>query len=649
MPFVGLIGSPQLLVVKWACENRDSECNPARFFGRTSCSATAQEFVYLTSKSDPLDPLHYLLLIDGLLLVAGAVVLRHLVYRTRYHLHMVQLLGYKVPEVVRWQHAHLRQKMLPLEYILFSTLLVALLLFTSPGLTLPSVTVVLTMSAFAWFGSVARYRPEREKKPLVHTPRMVRLEALTAALLSLLVLTGGILSFTGRLEVPGLPLHIREAGVRDLIADPYLYFFTLMVSDLLSPWIITASALLLQPVEKRIQEGFKREARERIRNHPSVKVIAITGSFGKTSTKFMISTLLEERFQVCTTPGSFNTPMGICKVVNQDLRADHRFLILEMGARYAGNIEELCDIATPDISVVTSVGPAHLETFGSLEVIAREKGALARRLNPGGTLVLNAKDPIVATMGGERMDVKVILTGDYPASSVRASSIRYTSAGCEFDLHLPASEGPDKTTNDTSKVSGSVHPIRLPVLGEHAVQNFLLAAAVAWSVGLRGGTIAAAASRIRPVPHRLELKQRDGRYILDDAFNSNPFGAKSALDVLDAFTPSGATMQPQGADAPAVRPFKKVLVTPGMVELGERQEEYNRLFGEQIASTGIDHILLVGRQQTAPIQAGIRAKDPDRPFLVVSSLFEANEWIQRNTSPGDVILYENDLPDTFNE
>ena len=145
---------------------------------------------------------------------------------------------------------------------------------------------------------------------------------------------------------------------------------------------------------------------------PHLKVVAITGSYGKTSTKFVIDTFLKERLSVCVTPGSFNTPMGICKVINNDLNANHQVLILEMGARYEGNIKELCDIAQPDISVVTNVGIAHLETFGSKEAIAWEKATLARQLKPGGTLILNGDDPIVREMGRYRTDIRSILTGD---------------------------------------------------------------------------------------------------------------------------------------------------------------------------------------------------------------------------------------------
>jgi UDP-N-acetylmuramoyl-tripeptide--D-alanyl-D-alanine ligase len=175
-------------------------------------------------------------------------------------------------------------------------------------------------------------------------------------------------------------------------------------------------------------------------------------------------------------------------------------------------------------------------------------------------------------------------------------------------------------------------PVELRLLGEHNVMNFLLAAGTAAALGLRGETIATAAQRIQPVEHRLELKERNGRIILDDAFNSNPVGAKNAVSVLMA-----------------VEGGKKVLITPGMIELGELQEELNREFGRQIAKAAPDQVLLVGPRQTKPILEGILETNPEQPVLQVKSLFEANHWVDSNTDAGDVILYENDLPDSYNE
>ncbi|WP_243665356.1 Mur ligase family protein, partial [Rhodothermus marinus] len=162
------------------------------------------------------------------------------------------------------------------------------------------------------------------------------------------------------------------------------------MADLGAPLWVLLAGWLLWPVERAIQEGFKRKARRKLAAHPDLTIIGITGSYGKTSTKFIIAEILSLRYQVLATPGSYNTPMGICKVINEQLRPEHQVLVLEMGIRHPGDIRELCAIARPDIGVVTAVGPMHLETMGSIEAIAREKSELVACTRPGGPVVLNA-------------------------------------------------------------------------------------------------------------------------------------------------------------------------------------------------------------------------------------------------------------------
>lgn len=414
---------------------------------------------------------------------------------------------------------------------------------------------------------------------------------------------------------------VQEPVGRFLTADPYLLGFLLSLIDIIIPFLVFPAAWIMKPVESSIQNGFKRQARNKIQSMPHLKVVAITGSYGKTSTKFVIDAFLKERLSVCVTPGSFNTPMGICKVINNDLNASHQVLVLEMGARYEGNIKELCDIAAPDISVVTNVGIAHLETFGSQEAIAKEKATLARQLKPGGTLILNGDDPIVREMGTDRSDIERILTGQSD-QQIWAEDLKIDENGTAFDLKWRRDDVIDGTRVQTK------------LLGNHNVQNILIAAGVARIFDIRLKTIAVAASRLEPVEHRLELKKQGDLTIIDDAFNSNPVGAKNAVDILAEFN-SG----------------RRIIITPGMIELGEMEEQENKALGEHIAKSGIDLAILVGKKQTAPIQKGIEESESmNKPEVrVVSTLFEANDIITSDARPGDVVLYENDLPDSYNE
>ncbi|MEX1010887.1 MAG: UDP-N-acetylmuramoyl-tripeptide--D-alanyl-D-alanine ligase [Balneolaceae bacterium] len=561
----------------------------------------------------------YYTALNLLILVALAVMIRYGWHRFRYFLQMFQQSGYKLNEYREWLSRNLLHRAITPEHFWLLVVITVLQYFTSSSITATAAALILGMFILFWFGKAGEFRPEREKKPLVYTSRMKRLSLLLAVLVLLPLLAVLDLSFSGRLLNSSIGL--KGTAHHILIADPWFLFFGLVFTDLLIPFLLPLAALFMKPVESGIHKGFMRKARKRLADLPNLRVIAITGSYGKTSVKYMIDTLLKERYSVCKTPGSYNTPMGICKVINNDLGSHHQVLILEMGARYEGNIAELCGITKPDIAMVTNVGVAHLETFGSKEVIAREKSTLARELKPGGTLVLNSDDEIVSSWASLRNDVEVVMAG-LNGGSVQARDIEHDAEGTRFDMQWQETDG-----------SYSSHEVRIKLLGRHNVCNFLLAAATAQAMGLRPETVALAAGRIEPVPHRLELKRLNGIIVIDDAFNSNPTGAANALEALTSIG-SG----------------RKILITPGMIELGTEQERENRDFGQKIAAAKPDLVLLVGREQTNPILEGIREKGGDGiDVRIVSSLFEANELLSGYAAPGDVVLYENDLPDSFNE
>jgi len=613
------------------------------------------------------------LIIQIAILLIPVILLRHTWIRSRYFLQMFQQVGYKTNEFRSWIAAGFNDKVFTIEHFLMNVVLFLLIFFAAGKITYFTGAVTLAVFLSFWFWHPGRYVAGRDKKPLVVTSRVKRLLVVffglmgpLYGLIALMVwfqhltgmqIGGGLLgsgvgsgtgfgSGTGSGVGSGMGSGMGGTSIEPGIwlQDPYLLTFMLLLVDMVAPLLLLFAGWLVKPVEKQIQEGFKRQAREKLASLPHLKVIAITGSYGKTSTKFMIDTLLRERYQVCTTPGSFNTPMGICKVINNDLKATHQVLILEMGARYAGNITELCSIAQPDISVVTNVGKAHLETFGTRDVIAYEKGTLARELKPGGVLVANGEDERVAAMGRERDDIERVLVGS--VGSIRAGGkVSVGHTGTEFEMiwmKREAGAGDDTTggvVGAGDDVAGEVAErgvVQMPLFGEHNIMNFMLAAGVARSLGIRFQTVVRAATRLKPVEHRLELKQMNGITVIDDAFNSNPEGARSAIDLLAAF-PTG----------------RKFVITPGMIELGEDEEMENRRFGEYIAEKGIDVAILVGPERVRPIQAGIGGGGATSPggteVVVVRSLFEANDEMARRAQAGDVVLYENDLPDTYSE
>jgi len=560
----------------------------------------------------------YTLSLNSAIVLMCVIFVRHTFIRSRYFLQMFQQHGYKTREFRSWVVAHFSSKIVTAEHLLYNTIILILISFFSERITFLSGIIIMTVLTLFWFGTTGNYRSDREKKPFVLTARAKRLTAtLLLFVLPLYYFFGGFI-FSNDLFL--LTQNIQEPVGQMLTADPYFLGFLLCLVDILIPFIIFPAALLLKPVEKSIQNGFKNQAREKIASLPHLKVIAITGSYGKTSTKFIIDAFLKERMNVCVTPGSYNTPMGICKVINNDLESQHQVLILEMGARYEGNIHELCEIAKPDISVITNVGISHLETFGSQEAVAREKSTLARVLQSGDTLILNGEDEIVKEMGSDRDDLKRILTGE-SHGQIWATDRSVDADGTRFIMRW-------QNGNEQSA------EIKTRILGNHHIQNVLLAAAVAREFDIRIETVAIAASNMEPVEHRLELKKQGGLTIIDDAFNSNPVGARNAVDILASFETG-----------------RKIIITPGMIELGELEEEENRIWGNHIASSAIDLVILVGEEQTWPIHEGIDASgSPNKPEVrIAKTLFEANDILHEYARPGDIVLYENDLPDSYDE
>lgn len=522
--------------------------------------------------------------------------------RLRYFLHVFQLEGYKPPEFRAW----LRPRLVPLVLAPSHGVGVALLLLA--GLVATGWAAGLAL--FGWalaFASDRAYRSARQKKPLVFTSRMKRLASAALALAA-------------------VPVALGTAGafVDGVAVGTVLFLLGWLAADLGAPlWVLLAAALM-KPVERSVQNGFKRQAREKLARQTDLTVVGVTGSYGKTSTKFILAEILRQRFNTLATPGSYNTPMGLCLVVNDRLRPDHRVLVLEYGIRYAGDMDELTDLARPDIAIVTSVGVAHLESMGSVENIAREKGKLAEAVRPGGAVVLNADDERVAAMAqrvppGTR--VWRVSTRGAAGADVTARDIRYGPEGAAFTVR-------DET--------GEEAEFQTQLLGEHNVLNTLLGVAVGRAMGLRLRQMAHALDRVEPVEHRLALRRQNGVTVIDDAFNSNPVGARNAVEILGQF---------EGG--------RRVIVTPGMIELGERQHAENRTFGEHIARNlrgEGDLAVLIGPTQTAPIREGLEAAGyPAERVRTFGSLFEAQDFLKTVLREGDVVLYENDLPDQYDE
>lgn len=519
--------------------------------------------------------------------------------RVRFFLHIFQLETYKFDRYGRWLTRHLTSAVLRPSHLAG---IGALGLATLARTTVHPDWIAVALLPF-WTGafiSSRRYRSEEEKKPLSFTPRMIRLAVATTFVALVPLAVGSLYGYwTGT-----------AAGI-------IWYLGGFLVIDLGAPLWVALGAALMYPVETTIQRGFKRQARQTLRERQDLSVIGITGSYGKTSTKFILAELLRQKYNVYATPSSYNTPMGLCLAINEHLRPEHQVLVLEYGVRYPGDVDELCNIAQPDTSIVTTVGVAHLETMGTIDRIAEEKGRLVERTRPNGPVVLNVDDPRVQAMAEKAQGPiwRVSVEGHSDAD-ISAHNIRYDTSGTSFDV-----------TDDT----GAVAAFQTKLLGHHNVLNILLSVAAGRSMGLRLRQMAHAAQRIEPIDHRLQLRQRGDVTIIDDAFNSNPVGARNAVEILSGMGDG-----------------RRVIVTPGMVELGERQWTANEELGAVIAGHDLDLVVLIGDDQTEPIQAGLSAADfPENRVKVFPTLTEAQQFLKTYLEGGDVVLYENDLPDQY--
>ncbi len=341
-----------------------------------------------------------------------------------------------------------------------------------------------------------------------------------------------------------------------------------------------------------------------------LRVIAITGSQGKTTAKDMLARVLSDAGATVATAGSFNNELGLPLTV---LRADRKtgYLVLEMGARGVGHLAELCSIAPPDISVVLNVGKAHIGEFGSRELIAVAKGELVEALAPDGAAVLNLDDPLVAAMES-RTTARTWTFGHAAAAAVRLGEVQVDDLGrASFDLNH----------------RGKNEHIALQLLGEHQAVNAAATTAAALAAGLELGRIADSLRAIdRLSPMRMELHERaDGLVVINDAYNANPDSMRSALETLARMGSSGR---------------RTVAVLGEMRELGGTAEEEHRQVGLLLGQLGIDAAVVVGPGARGVYDA-LADDAADLGHVTtryVETATEAGEWLRENVAGPDVVL-----------
>ena len=499
----------------------------------------------------------------------------------RHFLHMFQLNSYKPKVQLAWLKKNLNSLVPKTLLSLFTV--PAIIFWGKTGLAIAGIVYII----LAYF-----YKPRQAKTPLVYTKRVIRM-LITSGIIMLILLVIAVALWGGR-----------------RILFPVVLFGTYA----LTPLIILLANLINKPVEKAINNGFVKEARQLLDGMPDLKIIGITGSFGKTSVKYYLTTLLRAKYDVLMTPHNYNTTLGVVRTVRENLRATHEVFVCEMGARNVGDIQEICDLVHPQFGVVTAIGEQHLESFKTLDHIKKTKFELPNSLPEYGMAFLNGDDENIRSMHYARPHITYGLNG---GNGYRAFDVRAAEKGTTFQVKTPSGETAEFSTK---------------LLGRHNVLNITGAIAVAHTLGIGLQALVPQVKKIEGVPHRLQLIRSGETLLIDDAYNSNPAGTKVALETLGFF-----------------EDHFKILVTPGMVELGTKQDEYNEAFGADAAGV-CDHIILVGRKQAPPIEKGaLGAGFPKEKLTVVDTIQEAFSLIAQLNAQGrqKVALLENDLPDNF--
>ena len=500
----------------------------------------------------------------------------------RHNMHMFQLNGYKNDEHIRWIRKNLRQQWL----LGFGAVLGIVRIF----LPFLAVDIIIWLTLLL---EIAVYRAMRRlntKKKLVFTPRVKRM------ITTITILTAAVITLTAVF-----------AGM-----EPLTGVFMLLVSAQICINLI--ANLINRPMELLINQHYINDAKRILKRMPELTVIGVTGSYGKTSVKYYLQTLLQSKYSVLVTPGNFNTTLGVVRTIRQYLKPTHEIFICEMGARRVNDIKEICDLVHPDHGIITSVGPQHLETFHSMENIQKTKFELADAIPEGGFLFLNGDNEYIQQKATEYKN-KTFYYSEKSGEGYCAKDISVSRFGTEFTVVTPAGES---------------ERFQMKLIGAHNVINVVGAIAVANSMGIALKDLKIPVRRIQPVEHRMQMKEHGLVTIIDDAYNSNPIGSKAAVETLAMFD--------------GIR----ILVTPGMVELGDKEKEFNYKFGTYAADC-CDYILLVGRKHTEPIREGVLSKGfPEEKCLVYDKLEDAMAYAYAIKGEGHrYILLENDLPDNY--
>jgi UDP-N-acetylmuramoyl-tripeptide--D-alanyl-D-alanine ligase len=470
---------------------------------------------------------------------------------------------------------------------------VAVLVLTILGAIVGRLDLGLVLCAIVFIAVAARERRYKFKKPLVLTGRARRLRAVALPILAVLALSVWLL--------------------------PILAIVVLQ----LVPVVLILANGLLKSRETQINARYVAEAKARLAEFQGLK-IGVTGSFGKTSVKHILAQVLAIDGNVFYSRGSINTVLGLTRHIRQRLQPAHKYLIAEMGAYNIGSIARLADFVEPEVGIITAVGEAHLERFGSVANVAKGKSELADFVCRHGKFVITTEAVLAHAPFRDlynRFRQKFVVCGPSEAADVQILETRLDKAGRFIRLRLP---------------DGRTLDLTVPLLASYNATNIALVVAAVSAIAPQVlPMLPAFMPNLEQTPHRLERKERvSAPLLLDDAYNANEQGFREAVEVLGTLA--------------AQRGGRSILVTPGIVELGATHDEVHRQLGELSGRT-LDAVYVVNPDRIPSFVAGAKAGGR-ATVTTVARFTEAQAAIEaRYRDPKDVMLYENDLPDVLEE
>jgi len=386
------------------------------------------------------------------------------------------------------------------------------------------------------------------------------------------------------------------------------------------PFTLVLGNLLLMPLESRTQRRFWSEAHAKLKRlRPTV--IGITGSFGKTSVKHILGHILSMHARTLYTPGSVNTVMGNTRIIREQLKPGTRYFIAEMGAYGIGSIKRLCDLTPPDLGVLTTIGEAHYERFKSLETVAKAKFELCQAVVAKDGKMIVGEEVLAQDYAVDYMNVHrdhFVICGEGEFADLKILDIKQQKDGLKVRVTWPERFGEEQVT------------LFAPLYGLHHGANMALAFGAAVLAQVPAKKAIAAMTSVPQIQHRLEVKrQTDGSILIDDAYNSNPSGFTAALELTDRLRNGTG---------------RRILITPGMAELGARHDEAHAELGLKAAQC-IDVALVVRPDRIPTFVEVFERRSANGRLVKLESFAQAEDWLKRNVKADDVVLIENDLPD----